>query len=170
MTEKYVLAEDIKEIAKQFISEHDNFSYLDMDEIVFVRTKKHIKSGNVLGQCALLSDRTRFLTEKIYMIEFPPVFDSLTDAQKLIVLEHELTHILPAEFDEKGNEKPRKLRDHDIGEFNEIIRKYGLDWVNVYKDVHDKIENLIEAEKLEKKAKKLLKKKDDPQEEDKNDE
>ena len=85
------------------------------------------------------------------MIEFPPVYDTLTTEQQKIVVEHELMHI---PVDEKHHLVP-----HDVGEFKVIIDKYGLDWFETFKKVSEKVKLLKEKEKLEKKERKIKEKK-----------
>lgn len=142
----YTHAEDIKEIAKKVAKENkDVFSHINFNEVVFCRTTKHISGDYVLARCNLLSDKTTFLTEKKYLIEFPPIFGTLTEEQQKIVVEHELYHIAP---ESKG------LINYDIGEFKAIIDKFGLDWLETYKQSNEKIKLLKEKEKLEKKLRK----------------
>jgi len=150
MTEyEYKYAEDIREIATEIIKNDKDFRHIDLNKVVVVRTEKHQKGEHVLGSCGFLSNRTQFLTQKKYWIEFPPVFDELNDAQKKIVVEHELYHIPK---DEKG------IVPHDRGEFNKIIEKYGLDWIEVYKDAENKVKLLQDKEKIDKDIKKVDKK------------
>lgn len=154
MATTYKIAPDIENMAKEVIKKNPEFSYINMDDLVFVRISKHLKAESVLGQCVFLSPRTQFLAEKTYMMEFPPVFDTLNDKQKYIVVEHELTHI-PA--DGVG------LVQHDIGEFRKIVEKYGLDWFDTYKNINERIKLMKQKEKLEKKENKN---KDDEEEQD----
>lgn len=143
----YTYAEDIKQIAEELIEQLDEFNNINIEDINFIRTSKHIKSDFVLGQTILLNDLIQFLTGKKFIIQLPPVFDTLTDKQKSIVIEHELHH-LPTE-DEKG------LVQHDIGEFRSIINKYGVDWINIVKESEEKVKKLKEIEKKKKEQEKL---------------
>ena len=143
----YQIADDIAKLAKEVISEYDDLKHVNLDRVVVCRIKKHIKGGDdVLARCVLLNDRTTFLTNKKYMLEFPIVYDSLSDLQKKIIVRHELLHIDP---EEKG------IIPHQIGEFFSIINEFGMDWINTYKDVNEKIKLLKQKEKIEKKQKKL---------------
>lgn len=152
---KYQIAEDIKLIAEKLIKEYDDLRHIDTDKLVVCRLKKHIKGDDVLGRCVLLSERTKFLTDKAFMLEFPIIFDSLNDTQKKIVVRHELLHISP-----EGD----KLMPHQIGEFFTIVNEFGLQWLDTYKDIEKRINNLEEAERLEKAAHKLQKQKEKLQE------
>ena len=147
MATKYEYAEDVKKIAEELIEKLDKFSHIDIDTINFIRTSKHIKSDFVLGQTMLLNDLMEFLTGKKFIIQVPPVFDTLTKEQKSITIEHELHH-LPTK-DDKG------LIQHDVGEFRVIIDKYGIDWVNVVKESEEKVKKLKEIEKKKKGEEKL---------------
>lgn len=146
MTEKFEFAEDVKEIAQKLVIELEEFKHINIEEIDFVRTTKHISGDYVLAQCRLLDSLMRFLTDKKYCIIIPPVFDTLNDNVKMIVTEHELSHI-----SEDGN----KLIAHDIGEFRKIIKKYGLDYVQQVEEAEEKIKKLKEIEKKKKQQEKL---------------
>ena len=146
MVTTYKIADDIKEVAQKLIKDIDKLNHISINNIVFVRINSHIKGDHILGRTVCLSDRAQFLTNKKYIIEFPPVYDTLKKEQQEVVVEHELMHI---PNDEKG------LIPHDIGEFREIIRKYGLDWITVISDVEKKVKLLKEKEKIEKKQQKL---------------
>jgi len=145
MVTKYKFAEDIKEQSKELIATIDNLKHIDIEKVVFCRINKHLSGDHVLGQIAFMSDRTQFLTGKKYVIEFPPVFDTLNEQQQNIVIEHELSHI-PVE--EVG------LIPHDIGEFRAIINKYGIDWINTMAESEEKVKLIKQKEKLEKKLQK----------------
>ena len=120
----YELDDNLKQRAIRIIKECPNLSHVDLSKIAFVKINKHLKGNHVLGRCALLGVRTEFLSNKRFMIEMPYVYFKLNEKQKDIVMEHELMHI---------SEDNKKLIDHDIGEFNEIVDKYGLDWYEAYK-------------------------------------
>ena len=146
MSTEFKFADDARELAKEVVKDTPELSHIDFEKIVFVRTTKHIKGDYVLAQCVFIPDKLQFISNKTYMIELPPVYDTLNEKQKRIVLEHELYHI-PA--DEKG------LIPHSVGEFKCIIDKYGLDWLETFSKANENIKILKEKEKLERKQKKL---------------
>jgi len=111
-------------VLAQSIIDENSLDYINIEEIVFVKYLKDIKSGDVLGRCCLLGDRTQFLSDKKFMIEFPPEYYKLTSDQQRRVMHHELLHIHP-----KGD----RLVDHDIQEFLEIAEKY--DGLDLYKKI-----------------------------------
>ena len=140
----YKIANDIRERAIKIIKDVKELNHIVVDNIIFVRTTKHIKGDHVLGCCVFLNDRTQFLSNKKYMVEFPPVFDTLKEKQQDIVIEHELYHI---PLEEKG------LVEHDIGEFRKIVDKYTLEWFQIYQEAESNIKLLKEKDKLLKKQK-----------------
>lgn len=137
---KYVIDNEVKEVARQLIKENNIF-FIDIEKVVFVKIDKDIKSGDVLGRCALISDRNYFLHGKRFFIEFPPAFYELDKVNQRRVIHHELLHIHP-----DGD----KLRDHDIQEFIEIMKAYGIEYVQLLESIK---ENLLKKSK-EKKEKK----------------
>ena len=149
MTEKFEFAEDIKKIGEKVIEEIKEFNNLDLEYVDFVRTSKHISGDYVLAQCRLLDNLTQFLTDKKYIIIIPPIFDTLSDKVKNIVVEHEICHI-PTDKESFG----KKLIAHNIGEFRSIIQKYGLDYLKEYEEASEKIKKLKEIEKKKKKLEK----------------
>ena len=152
MTIKYEYAEDIKKIAEQVIEEVEELKHINLKNIDFVRTSKHISRDYILARCRLLDDLIQFITDKKYIIECPPIFDTLKETTKFIVIEHELYHIPD---DEKG------LIQHNVGEFMSIIKKYGLNYVNEYELATKKVKKLKEIEKKKKQQEKIEEEKDE---------
>ena len=56
-------------VLAQSIIDENSLDYINIEEIVFVKYLKDIKSGDVLGRCCLLGDRTQFLSDKKFMID-----------------------------------------------------------------------------------------------------
>ena len=149
MTEKFEFAEDIKKIGEKVIKEIEEFKNINLEYVDFVRTSRHLSSDYILAQCRLLDSLTQFLTNKKYIIIIPPIFDTLLDKVKNIVIEHEICHI-PTDEENFG----KKLIAHNIGEFRSIIQKYGLDYLKEYEEANEKIKKLKEIEKKKKKLEK----------------
>ena len=149
----YEYADDVKKIAEQVIKEYEQFKHINIDDIFFIRTSKHIMSGHVLGRTHELIDMVKFLTKKKYIIEIPPVFDTKNDKVKSIIIEHELMHI-PID-NKKG------LVGHDIEDFKEIIKKYGIEWISELEEAEIKIKSMKEIEKKKKQIKKFEEEKDE---------
>jgi predicted metallopeptidase len=150
--EDYEEDDNLLDMASKVINENKELGFIDLDKVSFIKLKKVLKRNHILGRCVLLGDRTEFLTGKRYMIEMPEVFYQLNIDQQKIVMEHELYHI---------DEEMKGLVQHDIGEFNKIVDKYGLDWYDVLKEGRKKNKELQEINKkkleLEKQKKKLEK-------------
>jgi predicted metallopeptidase len=59
-------------------------------------------------------------TDKVFVIVVYPVFTTIAEKDKELIMYHELLHIQP--------DDPSKLRDHDIEDFRDMIEQFGLDW------------------------------------------
>ena len=147
---EYELDEKLKEIAQKVIEDKE-LLHIKIEDVVFSKTDANIKKGKqvVIGQCFALSKITQFLTEKTYMIMTTPIFYTLNDTDKYIIMYHELLHI---------PEDVKNLRFHDFEEFDEIISEYRENMLDINKIVHKKIEDLEKLEKLKKQKEKLEKK------------
>jgi predicted metallopeptidase len=62
-----------------------------------------------------------------YVIQFWSTrFDSKPKSYKLAVMLHELLHVPEGGFDRKNRHAYRKLKRHNVEDFSEMIRVYGL--------------------------------------------
>ena len=127
------IANDYKDIAMQLQDKYPvNFDYLDFDKILFlVKTDKAPKKK--FAECRKVIAPYNFLTEYKFIITFyEPNMIALTEAQKIMVVFHELFHI-DVDFE--------KIRKHNIEDFKEIIMKVGN---NPFWSIDPNCPNLLE--------------------------
>lgn len=119
MAEVFIAANDVKALTSQVIASREDFSHINVDEVLFLSSdgsqKKIAYVRGLRGDVGMLSDKKYILCvmERNYNI--------LSEADKAKVIEHELLHFHP-EFD-------GKLVPHDVLDFREILGKYGVNWV-----------------------------------------
>lgn len=115
----------------------------------YVKTSPHI-SKTIAARCNKASNFVTFFGECDFVIEVSgDLWDALSEDLQKILLYHELLHIFCVQ-NEKTGEWNFSLRDHDINEFKEIIREYGIDWLDKVKEAFiesggfdpDEIDNL----------------------------
>ena len=90
--------------------------------------EKTNSSGNVLGECIKVKDVYKVYTDADFLIVlYEPNVEHLSDKQLEILIHHELLHVGIGENDGE----PRYLiRPHDVEDFAEIIKRYGVDWAH----------------------------------------
>lgn len=86
--------------------------------------EKRVGGGIRCAECTKVSSSYEWCCPyDFYITVFEPNVERMTDAQIKILLEHELMHI--------GHDDKRNwIVDHNVQEFREIIRKYGMDWAS----------------------------------------
>jgi len=121
----FVIADEVAELAKKVIQ-------IEGLDLMGARVKylmvSPVISKTVAGRCMRTSSELNFYSDADYIIEISgDVWDILDDEVKYILVHHELLHINAVSNDKKGT-IDYKLVDHDIQDFELIIRKYGIDW------------------------------------------
>jgi hypothetical protein len=122
-------APEVAKIAKDLIRE--NHPRLSLDKIMFLFTSKLPTKGGkiVLGKAGLITELEAALFGEdgdgidadFYCIITGSEWVVSTDERKVAIVDHELCHM----YYDLDNEKP-KIAEHDIADFNEVIRRHGL--------------------------------------------
>ena len=96
--------------------------------VAFLRSEleKKTKTKIVYGQCERVPDKYLWAVPFDFLITvFSPNTERFTEEQLRILLLHELMHI---GVEKDGNAYDYYVKEHDIEEFSEIIKRYGIDW------------------------------------------
>lgn len=125
-----------KEIAEKLIDKFPVcFGHLELDKILFLEESQ--KNPSKFADIRNVGTPWNFITSYKFIITFyEPKMIGLTEAQQVIVVEHELLHI---------DEDFSKLNKHDIQDFRIIASKYGLNWdidPNVKNPLNDESESI----------------------------
>ena len=82
--------------------------------------KRKTSNGKITcADCAVVPDKYRyFVPYDILVTVYEPNIEGFTPEQKRMLLHHELLHVAPG----------GKVNPHDVDEFREIIKEYGVDW------------------------------------------
>ena len=149
----YKKAGDISAIAVDVITK-ETLNWIDIEELSFVRIDKNKKVGKhmMLSQTIRMNDLMQFLSKKLYVLAFPPAFDTLDDEEKYQVIHRELLHI---PRDKKG------VTPFDFEDFEETMTKYPKNILQIMKKADEREEIRAEKEKLKKAKDKLQKPKDE---------
>jgi len=147
----FIEANDLREMAQQIIDSEKDFVLIDLEKVEFCRIKQQTKQGeHLFAFVQRLSDLSRFICKKDWAIVFYPIFDTLTEKGKKYVVEHEIRHIDP---------ENKKIINHDFAEFRSMVKKHGLDYLEMIENAEQKIKLIKETEKLQRKQQKLESKK-----------
>lgn len=94
------------------------FSHIEVDKVLFLSETE--KTPKKYADCRNVAYPYNFLTDyKFIIIFYENNIQAMTDAQKSMLVFHELLHI-----DDDFN----KIRKHNIEDFRELISKYGINW------------------------------------------
>lgn len=137
----YQISPRIRDIAERLIDDHHPH-LKDAKELIeyFIRDTSSIDWS---GKCKKCSGFERFLTEKmfhVFIIE--PALECWPMEKLEALVDHELCHIhretglevldaktgkfIRKEWAEKSNPDNWSIRDHDVEEFSDVIRRHGL--------------------------------------------
>lgn len=130
--DKYSLAPEVEEVARELIRSTDRFRHLVDARIAFVfRNTKRMdewtsKGDIVMGRAYVNDERQRFLSGiDLQVVINRRVWELSSPKQREALVAHELCHFELREPDKYGN--PRwGLVNHDLEEFTYIVRKYGV--------------------------------------------
>jgi hypothetical protein len=100
------------------------------------------------ARCVLANNHLQFFAGVDYIIEVSgDLWESLDDDTRAVLVYHELLHVLPL-YNAKKDTWSYRLRDHDLQDFSEIIREYGLDWLTTLRNTFNSTYD-IDPEKAE---------------------
>lgn len=113
------LAPEYRDIADKLIDKFPvAFGFIELDKVLFLKedSKTPKKYADIRG----VRSPFTFMTEyKFIMTVYEQVCASMNDAQKVMLIYHELLHI-HSDFE--------KLRKHNLEDFRELVAIYGVNW------------------------------------------
>lgn len=120
----------LRRAADRLIKTRPDLEYLQGSGVRFTvlssDQEKQKDRKKVLGECEKVPDKYKWKMPYDFLIYiYEPNCVNLTDAQREILLVHELRHI---GVDLEGKEPRYYVYPHDIEEFWSIIEEFGLDW------------------------------------------
>lgn len=128
MAVQYTIDEAVRELAAQVKSENSGtYDFVDLEKILFIR-RSGSSGGKYYARVSTVTGPYRLLAGNIqYILEINDTYFSRlsTDAQKKVV-EHEFHH-LPLQMD-------GKLIRHDVNDFQIMLTKYGVDYLQPVQD------------------------------------
>ena len=135
-------SEEWAEIGQQVINEFADGKFKSIIELglsigYVVSEDAPERNGRAtLADCIpIKKDHQRQFNHHDYLIKiYSPNVAYMNEAQKRILMEHELMHIKASENED--GELKIGIRHHDVEDFKEIVKKYGMDWA---KDVHQQM-------------------------------
>ena len=144
------MAKELKEKNKSYVQSQELEAYANEvikkkhmtipANVAYVLVYPYIGKA-VAGRCIRANSMTKLFGECDYIIQMSgDLWDRLDEERQEILMYHELLHILVTQ-DKKGN-SVYKLRDHDVQDFEAIIRKYGIEWLSELKDLHASVYDL----------------------------
>lgn len=151
MPVEYWRADDeVDEIAKELIEKHHQ-DLLEEDVVFLMRSKAAKSDGRaVLGTASKLSEKQRTLmgSDALFVIEIAAdEWKSLGKLQRIALVDHELCHCTVEETEKDGYvERKAKIRQHDLEEFYDIVRRYGA-WKDDIKEIGEQLK-LFEIESV----------------------
>jgi len=140
---EYVKSPDVENLAEEVIK--DKLIQIGNARIKYLLVYPTI-SKTTAGRCTRASNLLKVFGECDYVIELSGEFwDKITEEQRMILLWHELLHVLAITNDKSG-EWEYRIRRHDINEFYIIVKKYGVDWHSNLKTLFSSVYDLSPEE------------------------
>lgn len=124
------LAPEYSDIADKLIDKYPiSLGHIELDKVLFL--KEIEKSPKKYAECKAVRPPYDFITEyKFIIIVYEPNTLGLTDAQKTMLVYHELLHI-DVDF--------YKIRKHNVEDFRELVSTYGVNW-----DIDPNLPNILD--------------------------
>lgn len=140
----YEESDEIKLIAHKILNDPTNFPVAfapeDNVKICYLKVYPSITKF-VAGRCIRSNNTVKYFSDYDYVIEVSgDLWDNLNELTQEILIWHELNHILVETT--KNGETLYKVRDHDIQDFSEIIKAYGIDWFNDLRTISSSVYDL----------------------------
>jgi predicted metallopeptidase len=127
---EFALCEEMKEMAEEIIKNERLDVY--PAKIEYLNVYPNI-SKTAISKIVKTGKELKFFANLDYIIEISgEIWDILDKNNKMILLEHQLRHILVLQNDKTG-EWVFKVRKHDIQDFGKIVTNYGVDWIKTIK-------------------------------------
>ena len=113
------ISNEYRDIAEQIITKYNTaFGHIDVNSILFL--SEDSKSPKKYADIQLVKSPYTFITNyKFIMTVYEPKVIAMNDAQKNILIMHELMHI---------NDDFDGLVKHDLEDFSSLISIYGIAW------------------------------------------
>ena len=121
MSSKYFESEEIEAIAEKLIP---SMAWEDAPEIKFLILDS--PRSSYFGKCSKATGKWKHLTGMDYVVEvWDGFWKTATQIQKQALLYHELSHIDYKEDKDTG-EITWKIKRHDVEEFFDVVKNYGI--------------------------------------------
>lgn len=134
-----VVSEKLQKTVKKIIKGYpDQFDFIKPEDVIVVRNTWAEKSAHIADIRLVPPVLEPLLGTKIILQVYMCHWRNLSPEARLIVLMHELMHIVQNERD-TGYTKPYAMQTHDVQEFGSLIAKYGLHWQR-----SEKLPNILE--------------------------
>lgn len=128
---EYRDAPELKELADHVIASTKELHHLEMGvkiAYLWCDSAKHNNGNIVYADTEKITDKHKQLSGYDFVITFYERNCKPLDNRRMaILMEHELLHV-GVEYSDEGIIK-KYIRPHDIGDFEQILTKYGLHWV-----------------------------------------
>jgi|GEM_PF-6546658 len=136
---KWAVREDIKPIILELIQNDDfaaDLAHVKPSRIGYVAFSKR-KSSKMAMMCPVKPMFGLFLKIDYVLAVHLETWQVLDDAQKRVLIFHELLHIPPNGFNEESTQY-RKTVDHDVKDFAVVLKNFGIHWEKSDKIIKDK--------------------------------
>jgi hypothetical protein len=131
MAKTFTEDEDLVTLANKVIADH-KMTYMDSVVARYLLVGPHI-SKTVHGRCIKANNELKHFGNFDYLIEFSQdIWVALDDQTRYILMYHELSHVLVTM---KKDKQVLSIAGHDLQDFQAIIKQYGVDWFQQFKDV-----------------------------------
>lgn len=129
------VADDLKELGEKIIATVEGMEYIDAFgiNVGYVRSyqRKTEKGKIILGDCRKVNKAYgAFLPFDFIITIYDPNVRHLSENQLKVLMLHELKHI-------GVGPKGFRIEEHDIEDFKDICRRFGLDWNGLNEEVPD---------------------------------
>jgi predicted metallopeptidase len=127
MATTWVPMPNLKEVVEKIQAAFpDKFTHVNPDRILYAAFSR--KSSKVKGRIGPIPARfSPFLQSCDYFLEvYHEGWQDADEATRLYIVLHELTHV-PIEGFDKESKYYKKTLDHDLEDFRELVKQYGVD-------------------------------------------
>jgi hypothetical protein len=142
----YLESEEIQKFANEVIKKDSIKLYANFNElnVVYMLVYPNI-SPTLAGRCIRTSNLVKLFSNADIIIQMSgELWDNIPDNVKYILTLHEMKHA--GIIYTKTGEKKIKIVDHNVKDFYDIIKEYGIDWIETLKTISANVNEFEKGE------------------------
>jgi PDZ domain-containing secreted protein len=142
----YEVSDEVRNVANKVLEKDSEKLAADYNNVVvtYIKTYPSI-SKNIVGLCTKPGRLLKYFSESDIIIQVSGnIWDNLNEETRYILMLHEMKHVRITY--KKNGRMIISLNPHNVQDFSDIIRDYGIDWLESIKSISASTNNFENGE------------------------